>query len=104
MMTALLEHIGGISFVRRKISVFSCMPIGCILKKKKKNPGLFFDARNNDFNGDIPGIMLISKQCYKNKNILYNICTMPDQRQRRWAEVLQMLYKCSVFARNRYAI
>ena len=29
-----------------------------------------------------------------------NICTMLDQRQRRWADVVQMLYKCYVFAGN----
>ena len=29
---------------------------------------------------------------------LYNICTMLDQRRRRWAYVVQMLYKCFVFA------
>ena len=27
---------------------------------------------------------------------LYNICTMLDQRRRRWAGVVQMLYKCFV--------
>ena len=29
---------------------------------------------------------------------LYNICTMSDQRRRRWVDVVQMLYKCFVFA------
>ena len=29
---------------------------------------------------------------------LYNICTMLGQRQRRWADVVQMFYKCFVFA------
>ena len=29
---------------------------------------------------------------------LYDICTMLDQRRRRWAHVVQMLYKCFVFA------
>ena len=29
---------------------------------------------------------------------LYNICAMLDQRRRRWADVVQMLYKCFVFA------
>ena len=28
----------------------------------------------------------------------YDICTMLDQRRRRWADVVQMLYKCFVFA------
>ena len=28
---------------------------------------------------------------------LYIICTMLDQRRRRWADVVQMLYKCFVF-------
>ena len=29
---------------------------------------------------------------------MYNICTMLDQRQRRRADVVQMLYKCFMFA------
>ena len=28
---------------------------------------------------------------------LHNICTMLDQRRRRWADVVQMLYKYFVF-------
>ena len=26
------------------------------------------------------------------------MCTMSDQRQRRWSDVVQMLYKCFVFS------
>ena len=33
--------------------------------------------------------------------ILYNIRTKLDQRWRRWADVVQMLYKCFVFAGRR---
>ena len=33
-----------------------------------------------------------------NTRHLYNICTMLDQRRRRWADVVQLLYKCFVFA------
>ena len=33
-----------------------------------------------------------------NTKHLYNICIMLDQRRRRWADVIQMLYKCFVFA------
>ena len=33
-----------------------------------------------------------------NTKHLCNICTMLDQRRRRWAEVVQMLHKCFVFA------
>ena len=33
-----------------------------------------------------------------NTKHVYNICTMLDQRRRRWADVLQILYKCFVFA------
>ena len=36
-----------------------------------------------------------------NTKHLYNICTMLNQRRRRWADVVQMLYKCFVFARRR---
>ena len=31
----------------------------------------------------------------------YNSCTMLDYRRRRWADVVQMLYKCFVFVGNR---
>ena len=34
---------------------------------------------------------------------LCSICTMLDQRRRRWADVVQMLYKCFVFAWYMYA-
>ena len=37
-----------------------------------------------------------------NTKHLYNICTMLDQRRRRWADVLQMLYKSFVFAGRPY--
>ena len=33
-----------------------------------------------------------------NTRHLYSICTMLDQRRSRWADVVQMLYKCFVFA------
>ena len=33
-----------------------------------------------------------------NTKHLYNICTLSDQRRRRWAGVVQMLYKSLVFA------
>ena len=33
-----------------------------------------------------------------NTKHLYNICTMLNQRRRRWADVVQMLYKCFEFA------
>ena len=33
-----------------------------------------------------------------NTKHLYNICTTPAQRLRRWTNVVQMLYKCFVFA------
>ena len=29
---------------------------------------------------------------------LYKFCTMSDQRRRRWADVVQMLYKCFLLA------
>ena len=34
----------------------------------------------------------------EHKTFLYNICTMLNQRRRRWADVVQILYKCFVFA------
>ena len=33
-----------------------------------------------------------------NAKHLYDICTMSDQRRRRWADVVQIPYKCFVFA------
>ena len=33
-----------------------------------------------------------------NKKHLYNICTTTDQRLGRWSNIVQMLYKCFVFA------
>ena len=33
-----------------------------------------------------------------NTKHLYNICTMLGQSRRRWANIVQMLYKCFVFA------
>ena len=33
-----------------------------------------------------------------NTKHLYNICTMLDQRRRRWDDVVQMLFKSFVFA------
>ena len=33
-----------------------------------------------------------------NTKHLCNLCTVLDQRRRRWADFVQMLYKCFVFA------
>ena len=33
-----------------------------------------------------------------NTKHLYDICRMLDQRRRRWADVVQMVYKCFGFA------
>ena len=35
-----------------------------------------------------------------NTKHLYDICTKLDQRRRRWADVVQMSWKCFMFARN----
>ena len=37
-----------------------------------------------------------------NTEQLWNICTMLDQRRRRWAAIVQMFYKCFLFARFMY--
>ena len=39
-----------------------------------------------------------------NTKHFYSICTMLDQRRRRWADVVQMLYKCFVFAGLRHML
>ena len=41
---------------------------------------------------------LYGKHIPANIKYLYNICTLLDQRRRRWVDVVQMLYKCFVFA------
>ena len=33
-----------------------------------------------------------------NTGYLYNICTMLDQRRRRWSDVVRMEFKCFVFS------
>ena len=38
-----------------------------------------------------------------NTKHLYNICTMLDQRRRRWADVAQMSCKCFVFTGMEHA-
>ena len=40
---------------------------------------------------------LVEAPCSISKKHLYNICTMLDQRRRRWADIVRMLYKCFVF-------
>ena len=42
-------------------------------------------------------LFLTMRGCNLTKH-LFHICTMLDQRRRRWANVVQMLYKCFVFA------
>ena len=36
-------------------------------------------------------------ECPTDTKHLYNICTTPAQRLRRWSSIVQMLYKCFVF-------
>ena len=42
---------------------------------------------------------LLTLCCPANTKHLYDICAMLVQRRRRWADVVQMLFKCFVFAR-----
>ena len=48
------------------------------------------------------GCVTLSCNCvgekFPSKQHLYNICTMLDQCRRHWADVVQMLYWCFVFA------
>ena len=39
-----------------------------------------------------------------NTKYLNNNCTMPDQRRKRWADVVQLLYKCFVYAALIYPV
>ena len=55
-------------------------------------PRLPTSSIGHSYNTDAPS------QNPVNTKILYNICTMLDQRRRRWADVVQMLYKCFVSA------
>ena len=43
-------------------------------------------------------VMLLWPLYPANTKHLYNISTMLDQRRRRWADVVEMLYKCFVLA------
>ena len=43
-------------------------------------------------------LMLSPRSSLANTYDLYTICTMLDQRRRRWADVVQMVCKCFVFA------
>ena len=47
---------------------------------------------------DVYQSKLIILQLTANTKHLYIVRTMLNQRQRRWADVVQMLYKCFVFA------
>ena len=53
----------------------------------------------SDFSFCLESIMFLA-----NAKHLYNIYTMLDQRRRRWASVVQMLYKCFVFTGLLYVI
>ena len=46
----------------------------------------------------IPRTPLVAWFPVPNTKQLYNICTTAAQRLRRWSNVVQMLYKCFVFA------
>ena len=56
-----------------------------------------YDGQRCPSVGPMHCIALSWKHPSKQKH-LHNICTMFDQRRRRWAGVVQMLYKCFVFA------
>ena len=47
--------------------------------------------------------MIVCCAAPENTKHLCNICTMLDQRRRRWTDVVQMLYKCFVFAGAYYS-
>ena len=47
---------------------------------------------------DIKSDLLVTLQFPVDTKHLYNICTMLDQRRRRWADVVQMLYRFFVLA------
>ena len=54
-------------------------------------------------NERINGVYISINECIlpANTKHLYNSCTMLDERRRRWAEVVKMLYKCFVIAGNK---
>ena len=45
-----------------------------------------------------PGHARNTRLCLQYMSVHEDICEMLVKRQRRWAEVVQMLYKCFVFA------
>ena len=44
------------------------------------------------------GSMMCQRSYSVNTKRLYSMCTTPAQRIRRWYNIVQMLYKCFVFA------
>ena len=52
------------------------------------------------YRSHLPRHLCPSSSSYSPANTkhVYNIYTMLDQRRRRWLDVVQMLYKCFVFA------
>ena len=51
-------------------------------------------SKQNRFNVSFALLCFVAVQYPVNGKHLYNICTLLDQRRRRWADVVQMLYKC----------
>ena len=47
---------------------------------------------------DILSLMAVHTTSRQTHKHLYNICTTSARRLRRWADIVQMLYKCFVLA------
>ena len=43
-------------------------------------------------------LFILNGVCPLRTKHLYDICAMLDQRRRSWADIVQMLYECFVFA------
>ena len=59
---------------------------------------LYFGAAHSSSNSKFRYMTITNPASTKH---LYDICAMLVQRQRRWADVVQMFYICFVFVRNR---
>ena len=66
--------------------------------KKHINSWKSWRSVENQKHSDLFRILSIFEIFPANTKHLYNICTTSAQRLRRWSDIVQMLYKCFVFA------
>ena len=75
-----------------QLPLYTGSPTSALLKDMSLDSCLTWSQRNLQ-NGTVSLNLINTKH-------MYNICSMSDQRRRRWADVVQILYLCFVFAGN----